>query len=314
MLDSKGKFMNIVVAGGSGFIGRELIKRLLEEQHTLTLLTRHPDKVAINNASLHVQRWDAQTVDGWADRVDGADAIINLTGETIAGHRWTTSQKQIILASRIDSTRALVLAIERATKKPAVFINASAVGFYGHVPAGDVPESFPKGDNFLANVCDQWEREARAAEKFGVRVVLARFGVILSRKGGALKKLMMPFSLFVGGHLGNGRQWFPWIHLGDVVAGIVFILTHRNISGAVNFSAPDAVTMREFCKALGRALGRPSWAPVPGFVLRLVLGEMANMLLTGQRVVPKKLVDSGYVFRFSSLGEALQEIARDSDS
>ena len=300
--------MNVVVAGGSGFVGSELVKLLLEKQHTVFSLTRHPDKVAISNAKIRAERWDAQTVDSWADTVDGADAVINLTGELIAGKRWTRSQKSIILASRTNSTRALVLAIERAARKPSVLINASAVGFYGHVPSGDVPESFPKGDDFLAGVCDQWELEARAAEKAGVRVVMPRFGIILSGKGGALKKLMMAFSLFVGGHFGNGRQWFPWIHLDDVVAGIMFILSTPGISGPVNFSAPDAVTMMEFCKVLGKALGRPSWARVPGFALRLVLGEMANMLLTGQRAVPKKLIEAGYVFKYPSLVEALNEI------
>jgi len=300
--------MKIIIAGGTGFIGNALINRLLKCGHTLVILTRNPGNVSMKNAKLTSEEWDASTVTDWAKSIDGADAVINLTGETIAGKRWTTPQKKILLASRIKSTRALVQALERATKKPLVFINASAVGFYGHVPSGDVPESFPKGDGFLADVCDQWESEAHSAEKFGVRVVMTRFGVALSEQGGALKKLMLPFSLFVGGHLGNGKQWFPWIHLDDVVGGMIFILNNPNISGPVNFSAPEAVTMKQFCKALGNAYGRPSWAPVPGFILRLALGEMANMLLTGQRVNPKKLLDSGYKFRFPNLGVTLEEI------
>ena len=305
--------MNIVVAGGSGFIGRELIKRLLEEGHSVTLLTRNPDNVGMNHPKFRVQYWDGQTFDGWMDSIDGTDAIINLTGETIAGHRWTASQKKIILESRIQSTRALVIAIERAKNKPSLLINASAVGYYGDVPSGDVPESFPRGDDFLASVCAQWEDEARTAEKFGVRVATTRFGVVLSGKGGALEKLMLPFSLFVGGHLGNGKHWFPWIHLDDVVGGIIFIFQNSHTSGPVNFAAPQAVTMKEFCQLLGKALHRPSWAPVPGFMLRIVLGEMADMLLTGQRVVPKKLLEEGYVFKFSTLDSALSQIAGGGD-
>jgi len=303
--------MNIVIAGGTGFIGNALINRLLKDKHNLVLLTRSPRNVSMKHPNLAIEQWDAATLAQWSRRVDGTDAIINLTGELIAGKRWTRSQKELILRSRVDSTRVLVQSIEQAVKKPMVFVNASAVGFYGDVPVGDVPESFPKGDGFLADVCDQWEREAGSAGKFGVRVVVPRFGVVLSNNGGALKKMMLPFSLFIGGPLGTGKQWFPWIHLEDVIAGITFLINTQNVAGPVNFSAPDAVTMEEFCRALGKALGRPSWAPVPGFVLRVVLGEMANMLLTGQRVIPKKLIESGYKFTFSNLSTALYEIVHD---
>lgn len=304
--------MKIIIAGGTGFIGKALIGRLVQDGHNLVLLTRNPGKVSVKNTKLTLAHWDATTVGDWAKSVEGADAVINLTGETIAGKRWTRLQKQLIISSRIESTRALVSAIEHVQKKPTVFINASAVGFYGDVPSGDVTELFPKGDGFLADVCDEWESEARYAEKLRVRVVLPRFGVVLSRKGGALKKLMLPFSFFVGGHLGNGRQWFPWIHLDDVVGGMIFILNNHNISGPVNFSAPESVTMKEFCQSLGKALRRPSWAPVPGFMLRIALGEMANMLLTGQRVNPKKLLDSGYKFICPNLGVTLEEIVHNS--
>jgi uncharacterized protein (TIGR01777 family) len=303
--------MNIILAGGSGFIGKALTARLLADGHTVTLLTRDPSRVAAPSASLRVQQWDAATVGPWGGSVDGADAVINLTGELISAKRWSPAQKALIRSSRISSTRAVVQAIGAASKKPSLLINASAVGYYGDVPSGDVPESFPAGRGFLAEVCREWEEAAFAAQAHGVRVVTVRLGVVLAPDGGALAKMLLPFRLFAGGPIGTGRQWFPWIHRDDVVAGILFLLRTPTVSGPVNFAGPEAVTMKEFCSTLGAAMGRPSWAPVPAPVLRIALGEMAGMILGGQRVVPKKLTAAGYTFRYPTVGAALREILRE---
>jgi len=300
--------MKIIVGGGSGLIGSALIKELALQKHSVVLLSRNPDRVRIAG-SIQVVRWDSSTVGDWVDIFDGADAVINLTGEPIAGRRWTSAQKHKILSSRNDSTRAIVSAIEQAKRKPSVLMNASAVGYYGNVPEGIVEEDHPRGSGFLSDVCEQWEKDALRAQEFGVRVVLLRTGIVLEKNGGALQKLLLPFKLFVGGTLGSGKQWFPWIHLQDEVSAILYALQNEQIIGAVNLSAPEPVRMAEFCNMLGKILYRPSWLPVPEFVLRLILGEMAKPLLfDGQRAIPKKLVDAGFKFQFPNLESALREI------
>ncbi len=300
--------MNIIVAGGTGFIGSTLIRTLLQEKHAVTLLTRTPSKLSLSSPGLQREAWDTKTAGPWIKHIESADAVINLTGELIGGKRWSASQKERILESRVNSTRTLVRAMGQASKKPSVLINASAVGYYGDVPSGDVPESFPKGHGFLADVCGAWEDEAFAAQTFGVRVVMLRTGVVLAPDGGALERMMLPFTLFAGGPIGSGRQWFPWIHRDDVVGSILFLLNAPGISGPMNLVAPEPVTMKEFSKQLGLAMNRPSWAPVPSPILRVLLGEMAGMILTGQRAVPKRLMEAGYVFRFPTLSQALHDV------
>ena len=205
-------------------------------------------------------------------------------------------------------TGAIVSAIGQARKKPSVLVSASAVGYYGHVEYGDVAETHSKGNDFLAAVCERWEQEARRAEAYGVRVITPRFGVVLEKEGGALKRLLLPFKLFLGGPLGSGKQWFPWVHRDDVIEIISFVLQNPKVSGPVNVTAPEPVTMKEFCTALGKALHRPSWAPVPAFVLRTILGEMSLVVLTGQRAIPKKLLEAGYTFKYPQLTGALSAI------
>ena len=274
------------------------------------ILTRNPSRIAPGDGRNRAEKWDAKSVGSWGTSLNATDAVINLTGELIGGKRWTKKQKELILTSRLESTRALVRSMADASKKPSVLVNVSGVGFYGDVPSGDVTESFPNGKDFLAEVCARWEAEALTAEKIGVRVVTPRFGVVLDDASIALARMVLPFKLFVGGPIGSGKQWFPWIHREDVVEAILFLLRTPAISRAVNVVAPEAVTMKEFSKKLGEALRRPSWAPVPSPVLRVVLGEMAEMVLTGQRVVPKKLLEAGYEFRFPHLPEALHDIIR----
>jgi uncharacterized protein len=303
--------MNIVIAGGSGFIGGALIDALLARGDKPTLLTRDSEAAQARwDAKIGVASWDGRTADDWTRTLDGADAVINFTGANIAAHRWTPARKLVLIKSRLDSTRALVSAVSRAAKRPKVFINASAVGYYGDVPEGAATEASAQGRDFLAALCGQWEREALAAEPLGLRVVLARLGVVLEKDGGALPKMALPFKLFAGGPLGTGKQGFSWIHRDDAVGGLLFALDRENVSGAVNFAAPGAVDNREFSAARGRALGRPSWAPAPAFALKLALGEMADMLLTGQRVEPQKLLASGYRFKYETAAAALDAIYR----
>jgi hypothetical protein len=298
----------MVVAGGTGFVGKALVTRLAEGEHSVVVLTRHPDKPRLpGKRTVQLVWWDGKTVGPWASHVDGADAVLNFAGESI-GERWTARRKSLILDSRVNATRAIVEAIRSARKKPQVLINASAVGYYGAVDDEEVSESRTKGEGFLADVCDKWEQEARAAESLDVRVVMTRSGVVLGKGGGALERMLLPFKLFAGGPIGSGRQWFPWIHRDDLIAIVMHALTDRRLSGPVNVVAPECVTMRQFCTALGKAMHRPSWAPAPAFAFRILLGEMSSMILTGQRVVPEKLLKSGYEFRFPSLAQALEDV------
>ena len=308
--------MKIIVAGGTGFIGSALVSRLLKDGHTVVLLTRNgkisseqfPHK---ESPSLSIVQWDGKTDGAWSDSIDGADAVINFSGASIAGKRWTKPQKELLLSSRIDPTRAIVGAISKAKKKPGVFVNASAVGYYGNVPDGEVTEDSPSGSDYLSGLCRAWESEAREAEQSGVRVVMLRTGIVLGRSGGALKKMLLPFQLFAGGPIGTGKQWMPWIHLEDEIGVVLFVLQEQSISGPVNVTASNPVMMKEFATRLGHAIHRPSWASVPAFVLKIALGEMADMLLGGQKAVPKKLLSNGFKFQYGKLENALKVILQE---
>lgn len=299
--------MKVVVAGGSGFLGRRLTAALAGEGHDVILLSRHA--AAPSHGVTAVRVWDGKTEGGWAADVAAAHAVVNLSGESIAGGRWTPERKDRLRRSRFESTSAIAR-VMAARNAPGVLVNASAVGYYGNVPSGDVTEETPRGTGFLADLSAEWESAAMQAAAGGTRVVLPRIGIVLDRTGGALERMIPFFRFFLGGPLGSGRQWFPWIHLDDVVGAVLFSLRTPAIAGPVNLAAPEPVTMREFAAALGRALGRPSWAPVPPFALRLLLGEMAGMLLAGQRVIPQVLMRNGYAFRHPRLEEALAAALR----
>jgi hypothetical protein len=301
--------MQVVVAGGSGLIGRTLIDRLLQAHHEVILLSRTPEKARKYFTAVRIEFWDVKTNNALTDVLDGTDAVINFAGEPIGAKRWTQIQKEKILSSRIESTQALISAIKQTKRKPSVLLNASAVGYYGNVPEGEVTEASLKGTGFLADVCDLWEAEALKAQEFGMRVVLLRTGVVLDRNGGALQKLLIPFRLFLGGPLGSGKQWFPWIHLQDEVSAILFVMENEYITGSLNLDAPESVRMLEFCKKLGKILRRPSWMHVPVFILKLAFGEMAEpLLLHGQKMIPKKLSDAGFKFQFPKLEDALRDL------
>jgi uncharacterized protein (TIGR01777 family) len=300
--------MKIVVAGGTGFVGRSLVARLLQEGHTVTVLTRTPAPGNPHAVGVRMEQWDARSPGTWTKAIDGADAVVNLAGELIAGKRWTRRQKADILNSRVDATRSLVGAIGDASSKPALLINGSAVGYYGDMPSGDVTETSEAGGDFLATVCRRWEESAHEASAFGVRVVTPRLGIVLGSDGGMLQRLVPPFKLYAGGYLGSGRQWMPWIHVSDLVDGFLFVMKHPELHGPVNFTSPEPVTMKEFCRLLGRVIHRPSWTFVPEFVLKIGVGEMSHMLLTGQRAVPEVLLRAGFRFSFPSLEPALRSI------
>ena len=302
--------MNIILAGGTGLIGKELLNQLIEKKHTVTLLKRNSKDISSPSPFMRVEIWDGKNLGNWVTAFDDADAVINLSGEPIAAKRWTSSQKEKILSSRIDSTRAIVSAIKESKKKPTVLVNASAVGYYGNVESGDVTELHEKGKGFLADVCARWEDEALQAEQLGVRVALLRTGIVLGKDEGALKKMLPPFQFFVGGPLGSGKQWFPWIHVEDEIQIILFALENKNISGAINLSSPTPVTNKEFSSLLAKAIHRPSLFPVPSFVLRMMLGEMSEMLLGGQKIIPQKLLQNGYKFLFPQLEESLKDILK----
>jgi uncharacterized protein (TIGR01777 family) len=303
--------MRVVIAGATGLIGQNLIGRLLESRHFVTILTRRSiDGQVTDRPLLSYARWDGKSPGSWQEHIDGVDAIINLSGQSIASKRWTATRKQLLTSSRLESTDAIVAAIKTANLKPPVLLNASAVGYYGHVGEGDVTEEHSAGEDFLARLCVRWESAALEARHFGVRVVLLRTGVVLDPRGGALQKMRRPFKMFVGGPLGSGRQWFPWIHREDEIRAILFALQQPALSGPVNLAAPEPATMQDFSAALGKALQRPSVFTVPAFALRTLLGEMADVVLTGQRVIPRKLTQAGFKFRFPMLAEALVDLLR----
>jgi uncharacterized protein (TIGR01777 family) len=299
--------MRVVITGGSGLIGSEVARDLGSAGHEVVILTRDPTKVALPPNTRAVQ-WDGKSAAGWSSLLDGDTGILHLAGESIAAGRWSDVKKRRIRESRVESGQAVLAAIRQAAEKPRVLLQGSAVGYYG--PCGDevVTESHPPGSDFLAGVCAEWEGSTAEAESLGVRRAQLRTGIVLSRQGGALPRMALPFRVMAGGPLGNGRQWFPWIHIADEVAAIRFLLEREDARGPFNLAAPHPLTNRQFSSALGTALRRPSLAPAPGFALRLALGEMADMLLHGQRAVPHRLLELGYAFRYPEALPALRSL------
>jgi uncharacterized protein (TIGR01777 family) len=299
--------MKLIITGGTGLIGSVLIDRLWNQFHSLVLLSRKPP-AEVGDVKKQWFAWQPGSGGEWEAAVDGADGIINLAGEPIAEKRWSESQKEKLRSSRIDVTRSLVNAIAKAQTKPKFLISSSAVGYYG--PHGDekLNEDSKPGEDFLSRLCVEWEGEAKKAEAFGVRVAIVRTGVVLAKGKGALAKMVPPFKMFAGGPLGSGQQWMPWIHIDDEVGLIEFLMENENARGAFNATAPNPVTMEDFSKALGNVLNRPSWVSVPPSVLALMLGEMADMLLTGQRALPEAAMKLGYNFKYPNLPEALQSL------
>ena len=295
--------MKLIVTGGTGFIGRALCQTLEHDGHEVVILTRSCGAQVQGRQRL--VSWAPPAPGPWQREIDGADGIVHLAGESVVAKRWSAEQKRRITDSRIGSTIAVVEAIRQAARKPAALVSASAIGYYG--PRGDEPlrEDAPPGSDFLAQVCRQWEQAAQGAEALGVRVVRLRIGMVLAPDGGALAKMLLPFKLGLGGPLGSGRQWVSWIHRDDVAGLIRWALRETRVKGVVNATAPSPVTMREFARALGGALHRPAVLPVPGVAIRLLMGEVAELLLSGQRVLPDAATRFGFQFAYPLLADAL---------
>ena len=301
--------MKIVIAGGTGFLGSALSQALAAEGHDVTILTRGSHSPL--GAAKHVTHatWTPNGNTGpWAAAIDGADAVINLAGESIAGKRWSPSQKRIIRDSRLSATRSLTAAIREVATVPRALVSGSAVGYYGDRGDETLTETSGPGNDYLAQVATDWEAAAATVAQL-TRVALIRTGIVIDRRGGALPRMLPPFLMFAGGPLGSGRQYMPWIHKDDWVRLVVWAIGAEGARGPLNAASPHPVTNREFSSALGRALKRPSLLPAPAFALRLALGEMADgLLLSSQRVLPVRATDLGFSFRYGNVDEALAAV------
>lgn len=301
--------MNVLIFGGTGFVGRNLTEELAANGYKVCVVTRNYKKnIKPFGNKVQLIQWDNISPLSSIYEIQQVDVVINLSGESIGNSRWTKSKKEKILASRIKTTSAIVAAINNDFIKPKVFINASAVGYYG--PCGDeeITESDEVGQDFLAQVCRNWENEVYKVKNI-TRVVTIRIGVVLGSEG-ALNRMALPYKFYLGGPIGKGNQWLSWIHIQDLVRMIMFIIQHQEIVGAVNAVAPEPVRNKDFNKLLGEVLNRPSWLPVPEFLIKIVLGQMAEMLLHGQRVFPQKITNNGFEFSFPKLKSALDNALR----
>jgi uncharacterized protein len=307
VVKERGRTMRVLITGGSGLIGRALAANLAPD-HDVIILSRQSERITDLPAGVRVERWDGRTIEGRHSLADGADAIVNLAGENISSGRWTEERKRAILQSRLNAGQAVVQAVKAAVHKPRVIIQASGVGYYG--PCGDeeITEDSPQGHDFLARLAAEWESSTSPVEEMGVRRAIIRTGVVLSKDGSALPRMLLPFRLFVGGRLGSGRQWFPWIHIADEVGAIRFLIDKEAASGTFNLTAPGSLTNGEFSRLLGQQTRRPSFVPLPAFALRLLFGEMATALLDGQRAIPQRLLQLGFTFRFPDATSALRNL------
>ena len=301
----------ITITGATGLIGTELCHALINRGDEVTVFTR--DVASAKNslgAAMKYVKWDYKNPIVWQDFLKNQDAVIHLAGANLFGKRWTEKYKKVILESREVSTKNLVSALKNSQSKVKVLISSSGVGYYGSRGEEFLTEKSNSGNDFLAQVCNVWEREAAKASEIGIRTAMLRQGIVLSNKGGALAKFLPPFKLFIGGALGNGRQWFPWIHIDDLITIYLFVLDNAEISGAVNVASPQNVRMNQFAKSLGQILNRPSIFTIPEFALKILVGEAASTIVSSQRVLPQKLIDQGFKFKFENLEEALKDLLK----
>jgi uncharacterized protein (TIGR01777 family) len=298
--------MKALVTGATGFVGPRLL-RLLDSP---VVVSRSPERArrTVGNLAGPIFRWDPMREPLPAEALEGVDVIYHLAGESVAEGRWTAAQKARIRESRVIGTRHIVQGIKQVDRKPSVLVSASAVGYYGNRGDEELTESAAPADDFLAEVCVAWEREAMAAEQLGVRTVTARTGIVLGAGGGALAKMLTPFKLGAGGPLGNGKQWMPWVHVADLARLYVHAADTPSINGPMNAVAPNPVRNSEFTKALGRQLHRPAFMPAPYLGLRLLFGEFAQVLFASQRVIPRVALETGFVFQYPDIASALREI------
>jgi len=298
--------MKILIIGGSGLIGQALTRELNQNNHVLTLLTRKEIDLTDKRGVIW-KHWDGKSAESLQPLLSGQDAVVNLSGESIGKGSWTSERKEILLQSRIEPIGALVKAWSVVDLKPSVLIQASAVGYYG---TGDAAcdESSPAGRDFLSALAINWEDASRPIADTNVRRVLVRTGVVLAKEGGVLAQLTLPFKFFVGGPIGKGSQWLSWIHIDDEVRAIRFLIESKTLAGVFNLSAPNPVTNAQAGKALGNVMKRPYWFPVPGFLLKLALGEMSTLVLDGQKVLPTRLLQAGFKFKFEKIEQAFSDL------
>ena len=302
-----------MIAGATGLIGKKLISELIKKGYFIKIFTRNTEAARnkIKSDSVNFVKWDYTfPSDDIAGHIDGCNAVINLAGASIAGKRWSDDYRKILYDSRILTTRKIAEAISKCKIKPECLINSSATGYYGKSGEDVSSEGFRGGDDFLAKICIDWEKEAFEAERHGVRVITLRTGIVLDKSEGALKELLLPFKFFAGGYQGNGRQWVSWIHADDMVRLIIYSMENVKIRGAINCTSPEPVSNKEFSKEIGRAMRRPSYFPIPGFVLRAVVGEFAEYLTTGRKIIPEKALKSGFKFRYENISDALENLLK----
>jgi uncharacterized protein len=305
----------VIICGAAGFIGRALCRELQGDYEVIGLSRDVRRTAGAIGEYARVLEWDARTAGAWAREVEGAQAVVNLAGESLAGGRWTRSKQASIVQSRTNSANAVVDAVSGAKTKPAVVLQASGVGYYGLRGDELLDEEAGVGGGFLADVCRRTEATAARVERLGVRYVATRSGVVLGLQGGALPKFMMPHRFFVGGTLGSGRQWLSWISLNDEIRALRFLMETPTLHGAFNLTSPQPVTMGQFSRTLGQVLRRPTWTIVPAFVLRLVFDRMADeVLLASQKATPKRLLDAGFTFQDPQLQPALEAMIRGEDN
>ena len=299
--------MKILMTGGTGFVGLYLAARLLKDGHEVRILIRSNEEAKGVSSGVSFLQGDPTRKGPWQEAIRNQDAVINLAGAPIFT-KWTDEQKRVIRESRVSTTRNIVEGIETNPGKSFALFSTSAVGYYGFHGDEALTENSPPGDDFLATVASQWEAEALKAREKGARVVITRFGIVLGAGGGALGQMIPLFKKFVGGPIGSGRQWFSWVHVQDLTEAFLFLLNHPELSGPVNVCSPNPLRNKELAKALGKTLHRPSFLPVPGFMIKLVLGEFGSVILKGQRVIPRRLLESGFVFRHPEIHEALKDV------
>jgi len=303
--------MRVVIAGATGFIGQALCRRWHREYELIALSRDTTRAAGLIGQYAKAVEWDARTASSWARYVEGAQAVINLAGENVGAGRWTQPKRDSIMQSRTYTAHAIVDAVAGARSKPAVVIQASGVGYYGSRGDELLDEDSAPGNTFLAEVTRKTESIIARVEKSGVRHVATRNGMVLGRHGGALPRLMAPFRFYVGGYVGNGRQWVSWISLPDLLGAILFLMTNPSVKGACNLTSPHPATMKQFCRTLGQVLRSPAWTILPGFAARLLFGQMADeVLLASQKAVPKRLTEAGFQFRHPDLRAALEAVIR----
>jgi len=299
--------MKILITGGTGFVGTQLTSRLIQDRHEVTILTRSLKGAKGSSPGISYLEGDPTKKGSWQEAIKNHDAVINLAGASIFS-KWTDEHKKAIRESRVNTTRNIVEGIPPRPERAFTLFSTSAVGYYGFCGDEELNEESPHGEDFLAQMAVEWEAEALKAKEKGARVVITRFGIVLGEKGGALGQMIPLFKKYIGGSIGSGKQWFSWVHIKDLAEAFAFLLKHPEISGPVNVCAPSPVRNKDLAKVLGKVLHRPSFMPAPGFMVKLVLGEFGSVILEGQRVIPKRLLESGFAFQYPEIDKALQGI------